>query len=65
MNWFVAWACATHGEQEAYQALRDQSLAELSDLAFGEYYEPSTGEPLGSQNQSWTAAVALLWLDGR
>ena len=65
MNWFVAWACAQHGEQEAYEALREQSLAQLSDLAFGEYYEPSTAEPLGSQNQSWTAAVALLWLDGR
>src|SRR5204862_6770753 len=62
MNWFVAWACAQHGEQEAYEALREQSLAQLSDLAFGEYYEPSTAEPLGSQNQSWTAAVALLWL---
>ena len=65
MNWFMAWACATHGEHQAYEALRQQSLAQLSDLRFGEYYEPSTGEPLGSQNQSWTAAVALLWLDRR
>ena len=65
MNWFMAWACATRGEQQAYQELRQQSLAQLSDLRFGEYYEPSTGEPLGSQNQSWTAAVALLWLDRR
>jgi glucosylglycerate hydrolase len=65
MNWFVGWACATHGEKEDYEALREESLAQLSDLAFGEYYEPSTGEPLGSQNQSWTAAVALLWLNGR
>jgi glucosylglycerate hydrolase len=29
---------------------------------FGEYYEPFTGEPLGSMDQSWTAAVALEWL---
>jgi hypothetical protein len=65
MNWFMAWACATRGEQQAYEELRQQSLAQLSDLRFGEYYEPSTGEPLGSQNQSWTAAVALLWLDRR
>ena len=65
MNWFVAWACARQGEQEAYEALREQSLAQLSDLRFGEYYEPSTGEPLGSLNQSWTAAVAVLWLDRR
>jgi hypothetical protein len=65
MNWFVAWACQGHGEQEAYEALRHQSLAQLADLNFGEYYEPSTGEPLGSIRQSWTAAVALLWLDRR
>jgi hypothetical protein len=26
---------------------------------FGEYYEPFTGEPIGSLAQSWTAAVAL------
>jgi len=28
---------------------------------FGEYYHPVTGAPLGSLNQSWTAAVALDW----
>jgi hypothetical protein len=29
---------------------------------FAEYLEPYTGEPLGSMDQSWTAAVALDWL---
>ena len=32
------------------------------DGCFGEYYEPFTGEALGSDDQSWTAAVALDWL---
>jgi hypothetical protein len=63
MNWFLAWACRSHGEQGEYGKLREQALAQLADLQFGEYYEPSTGEPLGSSQQSWTAAVALLWLD--
>ena len=27
-----------------------------------ENLEPYTGEPLGSMDQSWTAAVALDWL---
>ena len=27
-----------------------------------EYFEPFTGEPLGSSEQSWTAAVTLDWL---
>ena len=29
---------------------------------FAEYFEPFTGKPLGSPQQSWTAAVALDWL---
>ena len=38
----------------------------MSQLAtggeFAEYFEPFTGMPLGSPQQSWTAAVALDWL---
>jgi hypothetical protein len=30
--------------------------------AFAEYFEPHTAEPLGSPEQSWTAAVTLDWL---
>ena len=41
---------------------RSQGLAQLGDLEFGEYYEPLTAEPLGSHDQSWTAAVALDWV---
>ena len=29
---------------------------------FTEYFEPFTGEPLGLDEQSWTATVALDWL---
>jgi glucosylglycerate hydrolase len=65
LNWFFGWACRAHGEPQAYDALRQQALAQLADLSFGEYYEPSSGEPLGSTQQSWTAAVALLWLNRR
>jgi hypothetical protein len=63
LNWFFAWALRGQGDTEAYEQLRSGSLEQLSDLAFGEYYEPTTGEPLGSHDQSWTAAVALLWLN--
>src|ERR671920_63301 len=42
--------------------LKGYALAQLSDGHFGEYYEPFTGEALGSDDQSWTAAVALDWL---
>ena len=49
-------------ERQPVHDLRQASLSQLGDLQFGEYYEPFTGEPLGSARQSWTAAVALDWL---
>lgn len=64
LNWLIGWSVLQHGEEGGYDALREASLAQLGDLRFAEYYEPLTCEPLGSMNQSWTAAVSLLWLDG-
>jgi glycogen debranching enzyme len=37
-------------------------LEQLTAGGFAEYYEPFTGEPIGSLAQSWTAAVALDFL---
>jgi hypothetical protein len=34
----------------------------LAEGGFAEYFEPFTGEPLGFDDQSWTATVALDWL---
>nr|MBA2518643.1 hypothetical protein [Chloroflexia bacterium] len=42
--------------------LRAAALDQLAAIDFAEYVEPFTGEPLGSLDQSWTAAVALDWL---
>ncbi len=39
--------------------MRRCALDQLSECGFAEYFEPFTGEPLGSTEQSWTAAVAL------
>ena len=50
------------GEVERAQAMRRVALQELAEGGFAEYFEPFTGESLGSDNQSWTAAVALDWL---
>jgi glucosylglycerate hydrolase len=63
MNWLLCWALSRHGAVEFANAIRAESLRQLGDLVFSEYYEPFTGEPLGSPHQSWTAAVALGWLD--
>ncbi len=64
MNWLFWWALNQAGERERAATLRAASLDQLADGQFGEYYEPFTGEPLGSLDQSWTAAVALDWLHG-
>jgi len=61
-TWLLAWALSRSGEHDAASALRSASLKQLDDGMFGEYYHPVTGAPLGSLNQSWTAAVALDWL---
>lgn len=65
LNLLLGWACERDGQGQLYGLLRDASIQQLSDLSFGEYYEPFTGEPLGSLNQAWTAAAALEWLGDR
>jgi glucosylglycerate hydrolase len=53
---------STAGCTARADAMRRDSLAQLAAGQFGEYFEPFTGEPLGSAQQSWTAAVTLDWL---
>ena len=62
LTWFLAFQARRCGSGGLFSRLRTEALAQLSDLEFGEYYEPFTAEPLGSRRQSWTAAVALEWL---
>ena len=62
LTWFMGFQSRRHGNRYLYNSLRHEALSQLGDLQFGEYYEPFTGEPLGSSRQSWTAAVALDWL---
>jgi glucosylglycerate hydrolase len=62
MNWLLWWSLENSGERKRAVRLKGYALAQLSDGCFSEYYEPFTGEALGSDDQSWTAAVALDWL---
>jgi hypothetical protein len=62
MNWLFWWALDRLGERERADRLRRVSLEQIATVGFAEYVEPFTGEPLGSLDQSWTAAVALDWL---
>lgn len=62
LNLLLGWCSARDSAWELRSVLRDASLEQLGDLTFAEYYEPITGEPLGSHSQAWTAAAALEWL---
>ena len=62
VTWLIWWSLLRAGEAEHAERLRTAALEQLADGVFAEYYEPFTGEPLGSPDQSWTAAVALDWL---
>jgi glucosylglycerate hydrolase len=62
MVWLFGWALNRRGHVEQAASLRAEGLRLTGDGRFGEYYEPFTGQPLGSLDQSWTAAVVLDWL---
>jgi glucosylglycerate hydrolase len=63
-NWLLWCGLRRHAQYEIAERLRHENLELLSRLEaqFAEYFEPYTAEPLGSLDQSWTAAVALDWL---
>jgi hypothetical protein len=62
VSWLLWRSLAREGEEEHAETLRLAALDQLSARGFAEYFEPYTGEPLGSDAQSWTAAVALDWI---
>ena len=63
INWLLWHALSRLGYAGRADELRRDSLGQLATGGeFAEYFEPFTGMPLGSPQQSWTAAVALDWL---
>ena len=62
VNWLIWWSLIRAGEAERAERLRRTALEQLAIRGLGEYFDPFTGELLGSADQSWTAAVALDWL---
>jgi glycogen debranching enzyme len=59
INWFLVRGLERLGLASEAQRLRSMTLQLVTASGFSEYYEPSTGEPLGSPDFSWTAALAL------
>jgi glucosylglycerate hydrolase len=64
-TWLLCWALRRSGdpaEAAVADQFRAETLRQLGDETYAEYYQPITGAPLGSLRQSWTAAVTLAWL---
>jgi hypothetical protein len=61
-NWLLWWSLVRVGESERAAQIRHASLDQIAQGGFAEYFDPFSGAPLGSIEQSWTAAVALDWL---
>ena len=62
IDWLLWRAFVRAGEHQLAERVRESSLEQIAEGGFAEYFEPFTGEPLGSREQSWTAAVVLDWL---
>jgi glucosylglycerate hydrolase len=63
INWLLWQSLSQLGHTRRADQLRRDSLGQIAATGeFAEYFEPFTGDPLGSPRQSWTAAVTLDWL---
>lgn len=62
INWLLWYAWDRIGEFDIAAELRKHSLEQIQTIGFYEYMNPITGEGLGSDGQSWTAAATLDWL---
>lgn len=62
VTWLLWWALDRQGWHAAAERLRAAAIAQLRETGCSEYADPIAGRPLGSEAQSWTAAVALDWL---
>jgi glycogen debranching enzyme len=59
VNWLLMRGLVRQGEQRAARRLLAATLALVGEHGFWEYYDPETGEGLGSERFSWTAALVL------
>ena len=62
INWLLWQSLSLLGYSARADEMCSDSLSQVAaDGELSEYFEPFTGKQLGSQRQSWTAAVTLDW----
>jgi hypothetical protein len=59
INWMIIDGLKRYGFKDHAEALIDSSLEMVEKAGFAEYFDPITGEPLGADGFSWTAALAI------
>lgn len=59
MNWLIIDGLERYGYTVEADSLRDKTIALVQQAGVWEYYNPQTGEGLGSPAFSWTAALTL------
>jgi glycogen debranching enzyme len=59
VNWFLVRGLEQLGLSAEAQQLAALTVELVSRSGFVEYYEPTTGEPLGARNFSWSAALTI------
>jgi glycogen debranching enzyme len=59
VNWFLVRGLERAGLEGEAKELRRLTLELVDRFGFSEYYQPSTGRPLGSDAFSWSAALTL------
>jgi hypothetical protein len=59
MNWLIIDGLKRYGFKDHAAALTETTLEMVGTSGCWEYFDPLTGQPAGSPNFSWTAALAL------
>ncbi len=59
MNWLIIEGLKQYGYDDHAAALTETTLEMVHRSGTAEYFDPTTGEPLGAHNFSWTAALTL------
>ena len=63
VNWLIALGLERYSEPELANALQQAARRCVSSAGLWEYYDAESGAGCGGDNFSWTAAIALHWLE--
>ncbi len=63
INWMIATGASDYGYPAIEQRIHTTSVDCIKAAGFWEYFDASNGNGCGGDNFSWTAAIALHWLN--